>query len=456
MANRGRPTLGALLRPRSRLVRFEDRADAGRQLAALLHHLAVAQPVVIGLPRGGVPVAAEVARHLRAPLDVVVVRKLGLPYQPELAMGAIGERGTRVLNDGLIRAAGISAEQIAAVESRERVELERRAPRFRSSREPVSLTGRTVIVVDDGIATGATARAALKVVRALGAARVVLAAPVAAPDVVAEFLAEGIADEVVTVETPEDLMAVGYWYRDFAQTSDDTVVELLAAARMNGAPQATATDQGRDDEVRLDLDGLQLEGHLTVPPAARGVVLFAHGSGSSRHSPRNRSVAAALNRAGLATLLFDLLSPHEGADRALVFDIELLARRLTVATRWLAGEPDVATLGVGYFGASTGAAAALWAAAEPGSPVTAVVSRGGRPDLAGLRLADVRAPTLFIVGGDDTTVLDLNRQAATHLTCEHRIDVIAGATHLFEESGALEAVARQAREWFLRWLPVAV
>ena len=135
-----------------------------------------------------------------------------------------------------------------------------------------------------------------------------------------------------------------------------------------------------------------------------------------------------------------------------MFDIELLARRLGAATRWAADQPDLTSLKVGYFGASTGAAAALWAAAEPGSTVAAVVSRGGRPDLAGLRLADVAAPTLLIVGGDDTTVLDLNRQAASHLNCPHRIDVVPGATHLFEEPGALEAVARQARDWFLGWL----
>ena len=224
---------------RSRPVRFENRVDAGCRLAGLLHHLEPERPVVIGLPRGGVPVAAEVARALGAPLDVVVVRKLGLPYQPELAMGAIGEGGTRVLNHELIREAGITAPQLAAVETRERAELERRAARFRAGRPPVPLARRTVIVVDDGIATGATARAALQVVRAQGARRVVLATPVAAPDVVRAFKAEGIADEVVTVETPEDLMAIGYWYRDFAQTSDDTVVELLAAARGNGSGRAT-------------------------------------------------------------------------------------------------------------------------------------------------------------------------------------------------------------------------
>jgi len=160
-------------------------------------------------------------------------------------------------------------------------------------------------------------------------------------------------------------------------------------------------------------------------------------------------VARALNDAGLGTLLFDLLSPEEEADRANVFDIPLLAGRLGVATAWLRDEEDVGALPIGFFGASTGAGAALWAAAEPGSPVRAVVSRGGRPDLARARLDAVRAPTLLIVGGRDEAVLEMNRDAASHLRSEHRIEVVPGATHLFEESGALEAVAGLATDWFL-------
>jgi putative phosphoribosyl transferase len=197
--------------------------------------------------------------------------------------------------------------------------------------------------------------------------------------------------------------------------------------------------------VEVSAAGVRLAGDLVVPEAARGVVLFAHGSGSSRHSPRNRSVASALNRAGLGTLLFDLLTEAEAADRANVFDIEILARRLVGATQWLRTRAYVP---IGYFGASTGAAAALWAASTTGEEVGAVVSRGGRPDLAGSRLPGVRAPTLLIVGGRDTTVLDLNRQARTALRCENRLEVVPGATHLFEEPGALEEVAELARDWF--------
>jgi dienelactone hydrolase len=180
------------------------------------------------------------------------------------------------------------------------------------------------------------------------------------------------------------------------------------------------------------------------------LVLFAHGSGSSRHSPRNQLVARALNRAGIATLLFDLLSPAEELDRGNVFDIELLGDRLLAATTW--AHTEVPFLPIGYFGASTGAGAALWAAAAPGSTVGAVVSRGGRPDLAGPRLAEVRAPTLLIVGGDDEPVIELNRHAARQLRCEHDLEIVPGATHLFEEPGTLETVASLAQDWFVRHL----
>lgn len=431
---------------------FIDRSDAGRRLAAALQHLQGEPVVVLGLPRGGVPVAFEVARSLGAPLDVIVVRKLGVPFQPELGMGAIGEDGVRVVNDEVVRLGRVSEAELAAVEARERIELERRARTFRGDRARVPLEGRTAVIIDDGIATGSTARAACQVARAHGAARVVLAVPVAPPDW--EDRLRQDADELVALETPSPFWAIGQFYADFSQTSDDEVVDCLERAVQRAPePAAAATrapddPDSRDEEVEVASGALQLPGHVTLPPGASAIVVFAHGSGSSRHSPRNRYVAEVLNQAGLGTLLFDLLTTEEEHDRANVFDISLLAKRLADATRWLHAQPGLSHLRVGYFGASTGAAAALRAATEPDIDVAAVVSRGGRPDLAAPHLGAVTAPTLLVVGGRDAQVLDLNREAQAQLHCESRLAVVPGATHLFEEPGTLQAAAELARDWF--------
>jgi putative phosphoribosyl transferase len=205
-------------------------------------------------------------------------------------------------------------------------------------------------------------------------------------------------------------------------------------------------------QVEIPAGRRRLSGSLHVPPGAEGVVAFAHGSGSGRFSPRNQYVAGVLQEAGLATLLLDLLEEAEAGDREKVFDIDLLARRLHSAAEWLSREPATAALRLGYFGASTGAGAALVAAARDPAAVGAVVSRGGRADLAGPYLPAVQAPTLLIVGGNDDVVLELNEQALGQLRCPKALAVIPGATHLFEEPGTLEEVARLAREWFVRHL----
>lgn len=196
---------------------------------------------------------------------------------------------------------------------------------------------------------------------------------------------------------------------------------------------------------------LKLEGIIEVPDGAPGIVLFAHGSGSSRHSPRNVYVARVVREGGIGTLLFDLLTEQEAEDRENVFDIEFLARRLIAATDWVRQLDSAKGLSIGYFGASTGAAAALVAAAD-NETIGAVVSRGGRPDLAGASLPRVKAPTLLIVGGDDTGVIELNQEAYDRLTCKKELKIVPGATHLFEEPGTLEEVARLARDWFKRHL----
>jgi putative phosphoribosyl transferase len=413
---------------------FADRREAGQLLAEQLLSEKRHDPVVIGLARGGVAVAAEVARALEAPLDALAVRKVGHPWQPEYAIGAVTPGG-----GGYLRGHdGLTDEQVESAVETARRKAEALDARLHAHRPAVPISDRACLLVDDGLATGATMVAAVRWAWAEGARRVVVAVPVGAAPTVARLRSE--VDELVVLEAPEDFGAVGYWYEHFEPVEDEDVLALLAAG-MERIPKAA------ERAVAIPADGVVLPGELTVPGGARGAVLFAHGSGSSRLSPRNRLVAGELRDAGLATLLFDLLTERESADRRNVFDIPLLASRLAAAHRWLLHEPE-GTLPVGYFGASTGAAAALWAAAGLGAEVKAVVSRGGRPDLAGPRLPLVQAPTLLIVGGLDDAVLELNRRAGQELACERELVVVPGATHLFEEPGTLEIVAAHAARWF--------
>jgi putative phosphoribosyl transferase len=417
---------------------FYDRHEAGRVLGSkLMRYAGRSDVVVLGLPRGGVPVAFEVARMLGASLDVFTVRKLGVPGNEELAMGAVASGGTVVLNRDIIEPLRIPDKVIDRAVEAQRNEIVRREHLYRGDREPISCAGRVVVLVDDGLATGATMAAAAKAVRSQNPARIIIAAPVAAPST-AEDLRDS-ADELVFVETPESFFAVGQFYTDFYPTTDQEVQQLLGGPNESEEPQA----------VDIETDEVTLAGDLTLPSDARGIVLFAHGSGSGRHSPRNQFVARVLSDAGFATLLMDLLTEQEDQESAaLRFDIGLLTWRLLDATDWVLAQPSTQKLAIGYFGASTGAAAALHAAAQRTEQVSAVVSRGGRPDLAQDALSQVRAPTLLIVGGDDPVVLDLNRDAFAELTCEKRLEIVPAATHLFEEPGALEQVAELARDWF--------
>ena len=422
---------------------FNNRTEAGRALGEHLKYLQGQDVIVLGLPRGGVPVAHEVAKTIHAPLDVIVVRKLGVPTQPELAMGAIGEGGALFTNNEVLRMIQISPEDFAEVQKREEDEVKVRALKFRGGRPPKSLKGRIALIVDDGIATGSTAQAACKVAKAMGAGKIILAVPVGSKEATSTLKKD--ADEVVCLETPTDFFAVGEWYRDFASVSDEEVVDLLHV-------ELTDDVASKEESISLDLGGHTLPGQLSIPERATGLVIFAHGSGSSRMSPRNQFVAKALNSIGLATLLFDLLDSSEESNRANVFNIGFLAQRLVEATLWAKKDSKVREFPVGYFGASTGAAAALWAASDSELKIRAIVSRGGRPDLAAPKLCKVRAPTLLIVGGDDEEVIQLNQDAQKGLQCENQLVIVPGATHLFEESGVLEQVADLAGNWFLTHL----
>lgn len=453
---------------------FETREDAGRRLASRLGTYRNRKDVIVlGIPRGGVPVAFEVAAALGAPLDVFVSRKLGVPGHEELAFGAIASGGVRILDREITEAVGISDAEVERITLNVRKELERRERVYRGGRQPLMVQGKTVILVDDGIATGSSVRAAIKALRQMNPTWLVVAVPVAPRSTCNRLRQE--ADELICVLAPRNFYAIGEFYEDFSQVADEEVTRLLLRAA-----QPLAQNVGQDDppdakgdsnviasgksagggtksEVSIDVEGATLQGTLLIPKGARGLVLFAHGSGSSRHSPRNRHVAEVLHSRRIATLLFDLLTrEEESIDRytgELRFDIPFLAKRLVDATQWITSNPDTADFPLGYFGASTGAGAALVAASQMPEIILAVVSRGGRPDLAQSALGDVRASTLLIVGGDDEPVIDMNREALAKLRCpEKKLVIVPGATHLFEEPGTLEEVARLAAEWFTQHL----
>lgn len=436
---------------------FRDRVDAGRQLAKRLSSYANRDNVIVlGIPRGGVTVAYEVARALNAPLDVLLSRKLGVPGQEELAFGAIAAGDGRYLDQRVIQATGISAQEIERVTQEVTKTLQQRALLYRGNRPPLQVTGKTVILVDDGIATGASVYAAINALRQMKPANLVLAVPVA-PAATYAWLKNEV-DELICVYAPEQFYAVGQFYEAFSQVEDEEVQDLLERAGRLAAAKSSTTESvsiGNEDEVSIDVDDVRLEGILSIPEDSKGIVLFVHGSGSSRHSSRNLYVARELQTHGIATLLFDLLTKEEELyDRANAefrFNIDLLTKRLVGVTQWVTRHPIAQRLPVGYFGASTGAAAALVAAGRLPSLIAAVVSRGGRPDLAGNALNIVRAPVLLIVGGNDEMVIGLNRQAFQRLSGQDKqLVIVPGATHLFEEAGALAKVAQLAADWFSR------
>ena len=426
---------------------FEDRADAGRLLGEALKPLARTRPVVLGIPRGGVELAVEVARALGVAPGVIIARKIGAPGHEELAIGAVAEGGARVKDAALCDMLGVDDFEFERRAAHAAGEVLRRAHLFRRGGEAEPIRDRTVIVVDDGLATGATMEAAVESLRDGGAARIVVAVPVGARETVERLSAK--ADDVVCLSAPADFGAVGRFYRSFPQLEDDEVLALLGAGGAPADPPETADGTRELDDVGSP----GVAATLTAPRDATGVVVFAHGSGSGRHSPRNRAVAAELNRHGIATLLLDLLTPEEqevdelgGAYR---FDIGLLTRRLIAAIDWLGADPRLGGLPVGAYGASTGAAAALGAAARRSHRVKAVVSRGGRVDLvAPAEIRKVRAPVLLIVGSLDPEVLALNRETFTLLRGEKELRVVDGAGHLFEEPGAMAQVASATVRWF--------
>lgn len=414
--------------------KFENREQAGKFLAEKLIKYKNRDPVILALPRGGVPIAHEIASKLHASLDVVLVKKIGAPGHEEFAIGAVAEDEKPILNQQIIKQYNFAAEEIENIIVKRITEIRKRSKAYREKLPAIPLFDRTVLVVDDGLATGATMMAAIEWLRTQKVKEIIVAVPVASKDSSKEIKKH--CDEFISLVIPDEFWAVGEWYKKFDQVSDEEVMKILHK-------QSVSNEENTHD-VWIEDESAMLQGVLTSAAKPRGIILFAHGGGSSHKSPRNIFVAKALNEAGFSTLLFDLLTVNEALNRKNVFDIELMTKRLLAATEW--AKRNNPNLPIGYFGASTGAAAALCAAYER-LDIFAVVSRGGRPDLALDYLSNVYAPTLLIVGAEDKQVIPLNILAKNKLkNCQ--MLTIPNATHLFEEPGTLEKVVEYAVSWF--------
>ncbi|SIO84913.1 phosphoribosyltransferase [Nocardiopsis sp. JB363] len=418
---------------------FTDRTEAGRRLTERVRPHAVDDPIVLALPRGGVPVGAELARGLGADFDVLMVRKIGLPGRPETGVGAITEDGHVFYDDLALARMRLPRQALSDTVASERDELDRRRRVYRGERSMPRIAGRDCVVVDDGVATGGTARAALRMVRQAGPSSLVLAVPVASSEVLEAL--KGEADAVVVISAPDNFRAVGEWYRDFDQLSDDHVTTiLLDLERSRPRPEVARA-------VRIRAGQVYLDGDLTMPTALRGVVVMAFGRG--RGDPERRAIASSLQRAGYATLLLDLLTGDDGDDEG---DTEVLGERLSAAVTWLRRATDAASEPLGVMGWGDAAPAALVTAAELPQDVASVVVHGGRVDLAEPALGKVRAPTLILLESEESFVRELGEWTMSRLGGPSELGVVSGADRLLGGTRQWREVAVRSLDWFDRHL----
>lgn len=453
---------------------FRDRTDAGAALALSLGTLATEQDVVVlGLARGGVPIARQVADALGAPMDVLVARKIGVPGIEEVALGAIAEGSDELVADGVARYIGLPPAVMDRLAAHERREIHRRVRLYRDGQAPRDVRGCVVVLVDDGLSTGATLRAAARLVRARGARRVIAAVPVASLQGLKDVRSD--VDEVVTVITSRGSQTVSAHYESFAPMTDADVMHVLGrpvvgrpSLLLRHARLSLEAPLGPGERVRperrldIPLGRDSIVGDLGMPRDStdpreaafgndpRGLVILVHGAGSSRMSYRNRYLAGRLRLSGWATLRLDLLTYEEqeraAVDARLRFDVSCLAARLTAACEWVRARGLGGAEHMVLFGSSVGAAAALCVASAD-ERIAAVMSRSGRVDLAASALGHVRAPVLLLVGTEDRETLERNREALRRLPRRARLVRIRGAGHTFEEPGALGAVGEHAAAW---------
>jgi predicted phosphoribosyltransferase/alpha/beta superfamily hydrolase len=413
---------------------FRDRQDAGRQLAAVLKLKGIVRPVVLGIPRGGVPVALEVARALDGELGVVVARKLRAPGQPELAIGAVTASGATFVNEELASLTGAGKQYLERETAAQVTEAARREARFDGHRRPV-IRGRTVIVIDDGLATGATAIAALRSLRAEGAARIILAVPVASPETIERMRPE--ADEVVCLQEESDFYAIGQFYVDFGQV-DDTEVRSLLDQFGEGQPSAER------HAFIVTRDGVRLAGRMLVPPGAGpfAAVIFVHGLGSDKDSPRNAVIAERLLDEGMTAVLFDLSGHGESGRDARGSDA--FEDDLAAVFRWVTARPDIDAGRIGVAGSSYGGTVAVAATVAGSIAPRALVLRA--PPIAAADVERLTVPSLAIIGSHDRLIADVSEAAGRCPALT--LSVVHGASHLFEEPGALDEALERTVSWF--------
>ncbi|MDS1272617.1 phosphoribosyltransferase family protein [Lipingzhangella sp. LS1_29] len=456
---------------------FVDRSDAGRRLAERVRPFAAADPIVLALPRGGVAVGAELARSLGVDLGVLLVRKLGLPGQPELGVGALAEDGQVTYDDAALARLGVSRDRLSATVRAEQRELRRRSRKYRGDRPVPRMHGRDVLVVDDGLATGASALAALRMVRRHHPSRLVLAVPVGSLTAVERLRSE--ADDVVLLCAPENFRSVGEWYQDFDQLTDEQVTALLT--ELDTSHRLPEQEQA-ERAVRIRAGDADLDADLILPPQARGTVVLAVLHGKRRE--RSRRLVSELVGRGYATLAVELLSSQEviprersttragvgtgnsadtGVERDRTEAVEPtvdpevgpLAHRLQVAVRWLRRSAAPARNPVGLLGVGPSVAPVLVAASRCPADVAGVVVAGGRVDDAEGALTAVRAPTLALVEGADSVVYELTAWAVRRIDAYHELRRVAGAESLLTEPGQAGQeyeVAAAAGDWFERHL----
>ncbi len=415
------------------MKRYRDRVDAGRQLAAALAERGYERPVVLGIPRGGLPVAAEVARALHGQLGVVVARKLRAPAQPELAIGAVTADGAAWVNAQLARDTGADDRYLEREMAHQVAEARHREELFDGHRRP-PVEGRVVIIVDDGLATGATARAAARSMRASGAAKVVLAVPVAPPESVRELAAE--VDEVVCPRVEMDFWAIGQFYDAFPQVPDEEVKAILDRF---GAEVETR-------EARVRRDGIELAARLRLPGGQTPYVTFVHGLGSSKDSPRNVVIAERLVDEGIAALLFDLSGHGESGGRP--GTIEQYVDDLVAVESWARSQVELRDAPHAIAGSSLGAVVALRGVLEGRVTADALVLRSA--PISPEEYQGLTVPALLLVGSHDPLVADAREGARRCPAIDLRI--VQGAGHLFEEEGTLEEATAITVEWLSRTL----